>query len=62
MAERKIYCAGCYKYLGIIRSASLRKDIKFLCKNCETKRVALEMQRKSGASGLGDFFGGIFKK
>lgn len=62
MPERKIYCAGCYAYLGVIRDAKLRKDVNFLCKNCETKRVALEMQRKSGASGMDEIFGGLFKK
>lgn len=62
MPGKKIYCAGCATYLGIIRDAKLRKDIKFLCKNCETKRISLEMQRKTGASDMGDLFGGIFKK
>jgi len=63
MSERKIYCAGCNKPLGIIRDARLLKDLKFLCSACETKRLALEMQRKTKPSmGLEYLFGGIFKK
>lgn len=72
---KKIYCAGCNTYLGIIRDAKLRKNIKFLCKNCETRRMALEMQkmgqrveppinnpRKAESSSVTDLFGGVFKK
>ena len=62
MPERKIYCAGCDTYLGIIRDAKLRKDVKFLCENCEIKRVALEMQRKTAGSGMDEIFGALFKK
>lgn len=63
MAGKEIYCTGCDKHLGIIRDAKLHKDIKFLCKNCETKRVALELQRKTKPSvNLEDMFGGVFKK
>lgn len=63
MYERKIYCAGCTVYLGVLRDATLKKGIKFLCKNCETKRVALELQRKTKPSvNLEDMFGGVFKK
>lgn len=61
MSGKEIFCAGCNKHLGVIRDAKLRKDIKFLCKNCETKRVALEMQRKTGGSGMEKLFGGLFK-
>lgn len=63
MPEQKIYCSGCSTYLGIIRDAKLRKGIVFLCKNCGTKRVALEMQRKTRPSvDMGDLFGGLFRK
>lgn len=62
MPDRKIYCAGCTIFLGVLRDAALKKGIRFLCKDCEAKRVALELQRKTGASGLGDLFGGIFGK
>jgi RNase P subunit RPR2 len=62
MPEQKIYCSGCSTYLGIIRDAKLRKGIVFLCKNCGTKRVALEMQRKTGGSGMDELFGALFKK
>ena len=61
MSDKKIYCTECNSYLGIIRDAKLRKDIKFLCKNCETKRIALELQRKTGGSGMEKLFGGLFK-
>lgn len=63
MPDRKIYCAGCDTYLGVVRDAKLRKGVVFLCKNCEIKRVALELQRKTKPSvDMGDLFGGIFKK
>lgn len=63
MSGRKIYCVGCNEYLGVIRDAKLRKGIVFLCKNCGTKRVALEMQRETRPSvDMGDLFGGVFRK
>ena len=62
MPERKIYCAGCTVYLGVLRDATLKKGIKFLCAKCETKRVALEMQRKTSGSDMEELFGGLFKK
>lgn len=63
MPSKKIYCTGCNTYLGIIREATLRKDVHCLCKKCEVKRLALEMQRNSRPSvDMGEIFGGIFKK
>lgn len=63
MPSKKIHCAGCNAYLGVIRDAKLRKDVKFLCKNCETKRITLEMQRKTRTSAsMESLFGGLFKK
>lgn len=44
---RKIYCKPCSKYLGIIRDAKLHKEIVFLCKNCETKRLASDLANKA---------------
>lgn len=63
MPERKIYCTGCSTYLGVIRDAKLRKNVVFLCKNCEIKRIALEMQKKTKPSvDMGDLFRGVLKK
>jgi len=68
---RKIYCQKCKKYLGEIRDAKLRKDIAFLCKDCETQRMALELRfsktTNSKKGGLEDLLkdfdlGDIFNK
>ena len=62
MADRKLYCADkdCGLYLGEIRDATLRKNIHFLCDNCETKRLALKMRfaelSTKESSGLGEIF------
>lgn len=63
MADRKLYCADkdCGLYLGEIRDATLRKNIHFLCDNCETKRLALKMRFQSPpnekqSSGMGEIF------
>lgn len=53
----KIYCAGCNKYLGEIRDATLRKNIVHLCSNCETKRKASDLaERTRPKSPLEDIF------
>ena len=62
---RKIYCKPCGKYLGIIRNATLHKEIVFLCKNCDTKRIASDMVNKTNKinrkNSLDDIFGkGVF--
>ncbi len=60
--SRKIYCKPCRKYLGEIRDATLRKEIVFLCSNCETKRLASGLANKTGNKNpIGGVFGGIFK-
>jgi len=46
MSDIKISCSGCNLNLGVIRDAKLRKGISYLCKTCEKKRVALELQKK----------------
>jgi len=40
----KIFCNKCKKYLGVIREATLRKGIVYLCKECDTQRAALELK------------------
>ena len=58
----KISCEGCGLDLGEIREGSLRKNIVFLCKNCNTKRVALELQKKNERKpDIMEMFDGIFK-
>lgn len=44
----KIYCVGCDKYMGEIRDGKLRKEIYFLCENCNLKRMASDMKNKGG--------------
>ena len=61
MADRQIYCSGCKRYLGLIRDANLRKNIHYLCDNCETKRLASDLAKKAKPNDFGDIFGGIFK-
>ena len=57
---KRIYCSGCNKYLGTIRDATLYKGIKYLCPECETKRVASdiynETQNKNPFESLFDGF------
>ena len=60
--SRKIYCKPCRKYLGEIRDATLHKKIVFLCGDCETKRLSLELMNKTdNKNPIGGIFGGIFK-
>ncbi|MFH1978876.1 MAG: hypothetical protein ABII97_00600 [Patescibacteria group bacterium] len=42
MAERKIHCCECSKFVGIIRDASLRKEIKYVCKECRNRWISLK--------------------
>jgi hypothetical protein len=59
-----IFCQGCNLPLGVIRDAKLRKGIVYLCKNCETKRVASDLMNKNKTkkpdNPFGDIFGDIF--
>ncbi len=62
----KIKCTKCYKYLGEIRDAKLRKGITYLCKECDTQRQALELRfkkpnSKDSESDLFDILGGIIR-
>ena len=62
---RKIYCKPCGKYLGTIRDAKLHKEIVFLCKDCDIKRIASDMVNKTNKinrkNSLDDIFGkGVF--
>jgi len=59
---RKIYCKPCGKYLGIIRNATLHKEIVFLCKDCDIKRIASDLANKVNPKNpFDDIFGkGVF--
>lgn len=35
---REIHCTACGTYLGSLTKARLRKDIAYLCGECESKR------------------------
>ena len=59
---RKIYCKPCGKYLGTIRNATLHKEIVFLCKNCDTKRIASDMMNKRNKTNPKNPFDDIFGK
>jgi len=67
MGERKIYCAGCPKYLGTIQKATLRKNIVFLCDTCEMERYLNASKAKAEPKETpvdnpfsSDVFGGVF--
>lgn len=55
----KINCEKCKKDLGEIRDGSLRKGMVYLCKECNTQRIALELMRRNKK--YKHPFGGIFK-
>ena len=69
MPERKIYCSGCQLFLGTIHKATLRKNMVFLCGNCETKRYQNNNSKSSSPyqspsldeSLFDSIFGDIFK-
>ena len=64
--SREIHCVKCGKYLGEIRDAKLRKNIHFICDDCNTRRLALELKETIGGGNTGydpmdvmkDIFGG----
>ena len=62
---RKIYCK-CGVYLGIIRDATLRKGIVYLCEKCDIKRVASDLlkvgKKYDLPEGFDDLFGSSFGK
>jgi len=65
MSNRKIYCTACNCNLGEIRDAKLLKGIKYLCPNCDTKRVASDLANKTrgsmgGRLSVPDFLKDIF--
>lgn len=72
MPEKILNCAGCKTFLGTIENGKLRKDIIFLCGNCDNKRLGALMKMETSRGepkdkyGLGgefdDIFGGIFGK
>jgi len=37
--SREISCTVCKDSMGVIRDANLRKDIKYLCGRCDTRRL-----------------------
>lgn len=62
--SKNIHCAGCQLFLGTIEEAKIRKNISFLCRSCETKRVALELKHQnktSSSSEVEDFLKTIMK-
>jgi len=63
--SKKILCKSCMKYLGEIHEAKLRKNIVFLCEQCEVQRKALELRYKNNShddymDSIKDIFGGVF--
>ena len=57
---RLISCIGCNRYLGEIEVAKLHKDIKYLCPDCDTKRIASDLAKKSVPYDMPDFFSDLF--
>jgi uncharacterized paraquat-inducible protein A len=52
---RKVYCRECGCYVGIIRSAKLMKNLKFICPKCQKK------QNKYSNELFNTLFGGGFR-
>ena len=44
--SREISCISCNLYLGEIIEARLHKEIRFLCPDCNIKRIASDMNKK----------------
>ena len=62
MSNRKIYCIACNRPLGEIRDAKLLKGIKYLCPDCNVKRVASDMMNKTNTTGsVPDFLTDMFR-
>ena len=61
MGDRKIYCTACNRNLGEIRDAKLLKDIKYLCPECNMRRVASDLAGKTNMNSVPDFLTDIFK-
>lgn len=67
MPSIKIRCSNCNINLGEIRQASLRKNISYLCSNCEDKRkIAVRYMESKGNDNSSynyeEMFGNIFGK
>lgn len=66
--DRKIYCKGCGRFLGYIRDATLKKEMVYLCGDCDTRMMASDLfnkTEKAKNNPFSDLFnsdlGGIFK-
>jgi hypothetical protein len=70
MPEKVLKCAGCDCLLGTIELGRLRKDIVFICGNCDNKRLGALMKMEANkhdpkkdygmGSAFDDLFGDIF--
>jgi DNA-directed RNA polymerase subunit RPC12/RpoP len=69
MAERKIYCKECGRYVGTIKDAKLMKGLGFVCPHCNTKSDTPQsswidnMLKSVDSNGaFGEVFGDLFGK
>jgi hypothetical protein len=62
MADKVMFCSGCFIKVAVIREGSmLIKEISMLCCNCETKRIASDLANKTKKPDYSDMFNDIFK-
>ncbi len=52
--SKEARCIGCNIYLGEIHDARLHKDIKFLCVQCNMKRIASDLGKKGNCPPISD--------
>ena len=61
MSDKIIYCTGCDRKVGIIKDAKLLKNLKYLCPNCEIKRLASDMKKKKQSIPIDNFIKDVLK-
>lgn len=57
----KIFCEECGLYMGVIRDATLRKGIFYICENCNIKRIASGPKKSENYDEYYDYIMNILK-
>ena len=63
MADKTIYCAGCFIRVAVIKEGSkIKTKSVMICDGCNTKRIASDLARhgKSEDPGMRDIFNDFF--
>lgn len=62
MSNKILYCTGCnIKVAMIAEGSKLKRGMVVLCENCDMKRKASDLSRRTETNNFNDLFGGIFK-